>query len=212
MNLSLDEKRDVLPGVSARVLARCGWLTSELLATAHSRERVREWFTARRFEQPAPNVADALSYHGDDAMLAPIVAAVQVLPPPVRDYILDTCSILGVGWSTRGWTSGTANLQRSLIIINGSSRDERAVRAILFHEAAHRVLLADASVCPPAAGLAALTAAAKAEGRLDTLRQHTTEIERQAEALAAVWLGWFPGRPLPPGGALVPAPFPGGRP
>jgi hypothetical protein len=176
------------PAMTPRDVAagRARWLQDELVCTEHARERLRAWVLAGGLSRPAPDVRARLQYYGDVEVLPIVVRGFQRMAPPARDYVLEHAAIVGVGWSTYGWTAAAIPATPHVIVLSGARRDDAAIEHTVLHEAAHCWLEATpAGIRPASAEIAA--SAARAGGKTTGMDPKVARKETRAEALVGLW-------------------------
>ena len=165
------------------------WLTDTFVRTKEARARLAAWLDEGGLDRAAPDVREAVGFYGDDPMLAPVVDAICCLPPPARDFVLDTATIVGTGWSTRGWTgsSNFASKTPRLIALSGATRDPETITHVTLHETAHVWLEPIPAALITSAGKVGLTEHGIAAGWIDQMQEYKDRVEIRAETLTSEW-------------------------
>ncbi len=165
------------------------WLTRELVLTEAAVERLRAWCVGGGFDRPAPDIRSTAKYYGDASLLPIVVDALGILAPPARDFVLDHAAIYGAGWDSYAWIGAQPKPADQIIVIDGSRRDDKAIRQTMLHELAHCWLLdLPRHAHITAAQTVDFEASCLAAGRVPfrATAQSRTD-EWQATALAADW-------------------------
>jgi len=134
--LALPQRWALLPDVDPRRLVRCPWLTYGLVQTTVAIDRLRAWF-GRGGLDAQPPASSLVRYIGDTEMAAAVRDALDRIAPAARDYVIRHAIVIGVGWSSAGWTGGRLPDHRVCIVVSGRSRDATCIRGIALHEMAH---------------------------------------------------------------------------
>jgi len=193
VNLSLEERHAVLPGVPARCLVHgMPWLRGPLVSTEHAIARLRAWVAGGGLQRPAPDIRKALPLYGDTEVLPAVIVALELMAPPARDYVLQEATILAAGWGTLAWTGGTPLGSRPhVIVISAHARNLAAVSRLMLHEAAHCWLEKPSVPCTSAVDqdalpslLAALEDGAQLQAQFSARTEHK---EALARTLANLW-------------------------
>lgn len=194
---SLAERYEMLAGqVPERELARGNppWFMSALVATTDAQARLRRWAAQGGFDQGLmfpDDIARRLRFAGDEEIRVRVIAVLGDVAPPVRDHLLETTLVVGVGQSSCGWVAKAPEPgPRLRIMALCGVRDDGQARAVIAHEIAHTWLLPD----PPAAAgddvdrdrPNTMTLAAE-WGQLDHLERICVRDERLAAQLAHAW-------------------------
>jgi hypothetical protein len=170
-----------------------------LVASVGGRARLRRWLDEQRGTAPVqlPRwlleewIADRVSFYGDPSLLPVVVAALCLVPKPVRDAVVAETAFLAVGVDSAAWT-GSANLadregvRKARVVALGPSVDVRVV----LHEVAHcwhSALPDEHSSLITTRGEAGLWALASREDWHPRMDTHIAKDERLADACAFCW-------------------------
>ena len=175
-----------------------------LVAPPAARARLRRWLDQERGTPTPPMpplrlrrvIRERLLYYGDDRMLGPVVEALMIVPPCVREAALAESTFLGVGANTRGWTGASRLVDRDdetrprLVVLSGTDRHLADLTHTTLHELGHCWLLPPPFALATSEGYAAVRAvvAESAPGVVTQADAHAARDERLADACMWAWL------------------------
>jgi len=191
-----DAWRDAMPRTAP--IERRRWLQALgaplLVATPPSRARLDAW---RRSPVRLPATPEWLRentlFYGDVTVLDHVVAALLLLPPAVREFVLGECCFQAVGADSPGWTGSSVFVDRDgrgrprQIMLSGAAPHVAGLVGVTLHECAH------AWSCPTPLALVSVQgeqgfrAYLADEGRVALADKKRAFDERIACALARVW-------------------------
>ena len=189
--MTLEERFTVLGGLFTYRQLVAGaspwWVDDNHLCTDDAKARHRQWCLDGGLMRPAPDVRETIQYFGDPPVLPIVVAALESIAPPARDYVLATTQFISTGWSTYGWTNASPSTRHQLVVLSCERRDPMAIWEVVLHECAHVWLEATRVAAATTVGQINLREESLRAGWHPELSRAITLIESRAKRLASTW-------------------------